>query len=105
MALMILALGLILSLQAVTQARHAAAMAWEIRRAHTLLTHLMESAPRSFDELRGDSDGFAWRVQVQLTGAERPVEVCRRSTTLTNVRSGRTYAAATLETCPPADPA
>ncbi|TAJ28467.1 hypothetical protein [Bosea sp. (in: a-proteobacteria)] len=102
---MILALGLILSLQAVTQARHAAAMAWEVRRAHTLLTHLMESAPRSFDEQQGDSDGFSWRVEVQLTGAERPVEVCRRSTTLTNIRSGRNYSAATLEACPPADPA
>jgi len=98
--MLILSLTLVMSLRTLGQARDAADAAWEVRRAHSLLAHLIEAAPHRYAPSAGESDGFAWTVQTTLTGAERPIEVCRRAVALKNERSGRTFAAATLETCP-----
>jgi len=99
-ALFIMAMALILSLQATAQARRAATQAWEVRRAQTLLAHLAEIGPRSFEDTSGFSDGFAWRIETRTTGGERPIEVCRRKVRIDNVRSHRTYELATLTACP-----
>lgn len=99
-AILILAMALVLSLTALNQARDAADSASEVRRAHVLMAHLIEAAPHRYALSTGFSDDFAWSVATTVTGAERPIEVCRRAVALENGRSGRTYAAATLETCP-----
>lgn len=98
--LLIIALGIVFSLQAGRQAKVAADQAWEVRRAQTLLAQLMETGPRSLEDATGETDAFTWRVETRITGGERPIEVCHRQVTLTNQRSQRTYQAATLETCP-----
>jgi len=99
-AMLILSLTLVMSLRALGPAGDAAEMAWEVRRADSLIAHLIEAAPHRYAPSAGTSDGFAWTVETTITGAERPVEVCRRAVALENALSGRTYAAATLETCP-----
>jgi hypothetical protein len=99
-AMLILSLALVLSLRALGQAREVADVAWEIRRADSLLAYLIEAAPHRYEASGGTSDGFRWTVETAITGAERPVEVCRRAVALKNLKSGRAYAAATLETCP-----
>jgi len=99
-AMLILAVTLITSLGALGQARRAAAVAWEVRRADTLIAHLIEAAPHRYAASAGTSDGFAWLVETTATGADRPVAVCRRAVSLENGRSGRLYRAATLEACP-----
>lgn len=104
-AMLILSLALVLSLRALGQAREVAEVAWEVRRADSLIAHLIEAAPHSYETSTGANDGFRWTVETAITGAERPIEVCRRAVGLTNLRSGRAYAAATLETCPVEPPA
>jgi hypothetical protein len=99
-AMLILSMALVLSLQTLGQARDAVDMAWEVRRAGALADYLLEAAPHRFAPSAGVQDQFSWRVETTLTGAERPVEVCRRAVALENQRTGRRYAAATLETCP-----
>lgn len=99
-AVLILSMTLVLSLRALGQAREAADVAWEVRRAQALLAHLMEAAPHRYAPSAGESDGFTWTVETAITGAERPIEVCRRAVSVHSARSGRDYAAATLETCP-----
>ncbi|WP_340643888.1 hypothetical protein [Phenylobacterium sp.] len=99
-ALMIISMTLIMSFKAMAQAGQTTAAATEVRRAEALLSYLLESTPRGYEVAAGRTDGFAWRVELDATGAERPVEVCRRAASLTSVDSGRTYKAATLETCP-----
>ncbi len=97
---MIISLALAMSYQILQQARQAATVAWEARRADTLLRFLLETSPRSLDVRTGATDGFSWRVQTDSTGAETPIQICRRSAMLHAAGSGRTYQAATLETCP-----
>lgn len=99
-ALLILSSTLIMSFQALQQAGRTANAAGEARRAQTLLVYLLETSPRVLEPREGEVEGFSWRVEMDATGAERPIEVCRRSATLHARTSGRTYAAATLETCP-----
>jgi hypothetical protein len=99
-AMLILALTVVLGLRTLQQARQAADVAWEYRRAQSLLAQLMETAPRRYAESAGLRDGFRWTVETTATGAERPIEVCRRAVDLKNVRSGRTYGVSTLEACP-----
>jgi len=99
-AMLILSMTLVLSLSALGQARDVAEVAWETRRAQSLLSHLIESAPHRFEASAGSSDGFTWAVETTTTGADRPVAVCRRAVTLENRLSGRSYQAATLEACP-----
>jgi len=93
-------MGLLFALQAGQQARAAADQAWEIRRAGTLLEYLLETGPRGFNDTTGTTDAFSWRLETRTTGGERPIEVCHRQVILTNLRSRRSYRAATLETCP-----
>lgn len=99
-AMLILSMAIVLSLDVLQQARAAADAAWEVRRADSLMAHLIEAAPHRYASSAGESDGFRWSVETTVTGAERPVEVCRRAVALRNRTSGRRYAAATLETCP-----
>lgn len=99
-ALMILSVAAILSFRAVETARQAAASAWEVRRAQALLSHLMDTGPRTYTPSAGERDGFRWRLETSITAADRPVEICRRTVSLSHLRTRRTYDAATLETCP-----
>ena len=99
-ALMIITMTLIMSFKAMAQAGQTTAAASEVRRAEALLSYLLETTPRSYEVATGRTDGFSWRVELDATGAERPVEVCRRAASLTAIASGRSYKAATLETCP-----
>ena len=99
-AMLMLALSLGLAQQALGRARDVADVALETRRAQTLLTGLIERGTPSFAVQDGESDGFRWRVETTTTGAERPIEVCRRAVSLENLRTGRAYRAATLEACP-----
>jgi hypothetical protein len=99
-AMLIVAMTLGLSLQAVQQARGAAARAAEVRAACRLLAELMEYGPRDPSPETGARDGFRWRVTMETTGSERPIEVCRRAAELQHAVSGRRYASSTLEVCP-----
>jgi len=104
-AMLILSMTLVLSLTALGKARDVADVAWETRRAQSLLSHLIETAPHSFEPGAGVSDAFTWAVETTTTGADRPVAVCRRAVSLENRLSRRTYQAATLEACPLLTPA
>jgi len=99
-AMLILSTTLVLGLTALGQARQVADAAWEARRAEALVSYLLETAPHTYASTAGNNGAFAWTVETTGTGAERPIEVCRRAVALRAVRSGRTYGAATLETCP-----
>lgn len=99
-AMLILSLTLVMSMRALDRARAAAGAAWEARRADSLIGHLIEAAPHRYASSGGVSDGFAWRVETTITGAERPVAICRRAVSLQSQASGRHFEAATLETCP-----
>ena len=100
MALLILSMALIMSFQALQQAGKVSVAAWEVRRADTLLSYLIQTTPPSFEVKTGQDQGFDWRVETDATGAARPIEICRRSVTLHGLASGRTFAAATLQVCP-----
>lgn len=104
-ALLILAMSVIFSLQATGQADRVVDMAWETRRAQTLLSHLVETAPRNLEDAVGQSDGFSWRVETRVTGAERPIAVCRREVRLESAATRRRFQASTLEVCPVEAPA
>jgi hypothetical protein len=99
-ALMIIALAVVLSLQAVERAHQATAMADEARRARTLILGLLDQGPRTFTPSAGSALGFAWRLETQTTGLDRPIPVCRRAVSLQSRDSGRAFAASTFEACP-----
>jgi hypothetical protein len=99
-ALVIVGLTLSLSLLVADRAIRVARQAQDIRQADALLRDLMVSGPRSFQAAAGVSGPFAWTVETQLTGGDRPIEVCRRLVQLTSSASSRRYWASTLETCP-----
>jgi hypothetical protein len=99
-ALLIIALTIVLSLQAVLQARRSAAMADEIRGAQVLMARLLDSGPRSFSPAAGTTNGFSWRLETAPTGLDRPIALCHRGVTLNSAATGRTFKAGTLETCP-----
>lgn len=98
--MLILAMALILSLQAGRLARSIATQALEIQGAHMLLANLLATGPRSFQDAAGASGDFAWSLQTRVTGAEQPIAICLRKATLNNTRTHRTYGAETMETCP-----
>lgn len=102
-ALLMISLTLVYGLRAVDQAENAAARAEEIRQATRLLSELMATAPRSYAASSGATDRFDWTVVTQITGAERPIEVCRRAIELRDRKSSRAYAASSLEICPESD--
>jgi len=102
-AMLILALTAILSLQALDVTRKAAERTAELRGADALIGALLADGPRRFGAVEGRDAGFGWRLEIQATGADRPIELCRRAVELRSERSGRAYGAVTLETCPPAD--
>lgn len=89
-----------LGFSALYQAHRLAARAEEIRRAETLLTQVLEAAPRSFATSSGVRDGFAWRLDTTMTGTEQFIDVCRRAASVRPTEGARIYRAATLETCP-----
>lgn len=99
-ALLIVALATILSLQAVRSAYQAVATASEYKRAQILIAYVMDTGPRSFTPANGAADGFTWQLVTQATGFERPVAVCRRALSVRAEKSARTYQASTREICP-----
>jgi hypothetical protein len=102
-ALLLVCMSLGFGFQAVQQAMAAARSASEVQRAQLVLTHVMETAPRAVGLANGSMDGFEWTLETHLTGAERPIAVCRRAAAARHAVTGRIYAAETLETCPPTD--
>lgn len=98
--LMIIATVLIEGLGAARNAGQASEMALDLRRAHQLMVHLMETAPDQLGDQSGMSEGFAWRVQTAITGGERPIEICRRSVELRREKTSRHYQMASLQSCP-----
>ncbi|WP_310542642.1 hypothetical protein [Phenylobacterium sp.] len=104
-ALMLLSTAIIMSLIVMEQARRVTVLATEVRRAQSLMTMLLETPPEALEDLSGQATGFTWRLQTRPTGAERPIEICRRSVDLVSASGGRAYQAATQVTCPAADPA
>jgi hypothetical protein len=99
-ALLILALSAILSLQAIRVAYQAAAAALENKRAQILLSYVMDYGPRSLTPSSGSTDGFVWRVATQPLAFAQPISICRRAVTLLAQESGRSFAASTREVCP-----
>ena len=100
-AMLILALSLGLSLQAVQHAEQAADQAQEIRQADSLLNTLMTDGPAVRGPLAGVDRGFAWALDTEPTGADRPIELCRRAVQVTSQATGRMFRTASLQTCPP----
>jgi hypothetical protein len=99
-ALLIIALATVLSLQAVERAHSAATAADEYKTAQIVITDIMEGGPRSFTVATGNARGFSWRLVTEVTGSQHPIAICRRALTLQASRSGRTFQASTNETCP-----
>jgi hypothetical protein len=99
-ALTIISGALVGSYQVLQQARAISDTASEARRAEARLRSLLEATPRDMTVRSGDDEGFRWRMVTEVTGADRPIAVCRRAATLVSDTSGRAYSAATLETCP-----
>lgn len=100
-ALLIFAMTMILSLRAMEQARRSADIALEVRTADGLLKDLMQESPDDLAPSQGSADGFDWTLVTEITGAERPIAVCRRAARLINQASGRKYQASSFITCPP----
>lgn len=99
-ALLVLSVSLVLSLRALAQARETTELAWELRRAEARLSHLLDAVPRRLAASAGEGGGFGWSLEMQPVGAEQPISLCRRAATITSAESGRTFTAATRETCP-----
>ena len=99
-ALLILALTITLSLAVLQQARRVAERGSDVQTARNLIDELMAFGPRSFIPSSGAASGFAWRLETQVTGPERPIAVCRRAVDLTHVSSGKQYSAAPFTVCP-----
>lgn len=99
-ALMILSVTVVLGLVALQQTVGVSEAAWEARQAHTLIRHVMNTGPRDLGGAAGEAQGFSWRLETQLTGADRPIPICRRAVSLVAADSGRGYKAATLTPCP-----
>jgi hypothetical protein len=102
-ALLMLSLAVIFSLRAMQQGEKAADLAHELQAANVLTEALMQDGPRRFGAATGWSRGFAWTLETQATGAERPIELCRRFLVLRSEASSRRYWAASTETCPLAE--
>jgi hypothetical protein len=102
-ALLIISLSTVLSLRAIEVARRVAATAEEVRGANVLLGELLDTGPRVLTVSSGATNGFAWTIETQPAGSERPVAECRRLVTVTNVTTARRYSTSTLEACPPED--
>ena len=103
-ALMIIAGSIVFSLEALHSARKSADRAIERRSAAGLLTQLLQASPDRFEGQAGRNEDFSWSTTLGATGGERPIEVCRHAVTLTGERSGRTFTASTLTTCPSVQP-
>lgn len=103
-ALLIISLATILSLQAVRVAHQAASTAREYSRANVLLAYILDAGPRSFAPTTGVTDGFSWQLVTQTTGFDRPIAVCRRALTMRANGTGRAFQASTLEACPAESP-
>jgi hypothetical protein len=99
-ALLIIVMTIVMSLAVADRAKQAARVSQDIRQANALLRDLLVSGPRTFQTVTGSTGPFSWTIQTQVTGADRPIEVCRRLVQMTSSVSARQYAVSTLETCP-----
>ena len=98
--LMILAITLVLSFNALTVARDLAASAAEARRAGSLLSFLMESAPGVPGAAAGRAEAFDWRVETAPSGATvGAATLCRRTAQVTARASRRAYSMSALALC------
>jgi hypothetical protein len=102
-ALTIFATTIALVLQNASTARRLAEAASETRQAAALGQYLLETTIKTPGLSSGRSAGFLWKVNVVATPAAglAQVELCKRSASLTAASSGRRYALATAEICPP----
>jgi hypothetical protein len=100
-ALLILSLTIILSLEAFQVAARTARMAAEAEAARTLLARLIDGEPKDLSGSAGTTTGFAWTVRTEPTASNALIDVCRRAANLVARRSGRHYGTVTLVTCPP----
>jgi hypothetical protein len=103
-ALLIVALTVILSLTVAERAGRAAQLAQDTRQADSLLRDLLVSGPRSLQMVSGVTGGYQWSIETQITGADRPIEVCRRFVQIASPAPVRRYWASTMEPCPIASP-
>jgi hypothetical protein len=102
-ALTILSATITLSLQALDTARRVADLAAETHHADVFLRRLLDAPVSSFGLISGRSDRFDWRMSViaQTAASGANPSLCRRAIALTSIKSGRSYAAATIAACPP----
>jgi Tfp pilus assembly protein PilV len=102
-ALLILSVTIVFSLEAVQTAKRAATAAEETRRATALLRYLVDSAPDAVSQQSGRANGFGWRVDVRA-GAPSGVPmavVCEQTADLVSEKTGRRFRLATAVICPP----
>jgi hypothetical protein len=100
MAMLLLSLSLSFGLAAYGQARRAADAALEIDRARGLIDDLLAGDADRLGAESGVSGRFSWTRDLQKTASGGLVEICRRSVSVVNARTGRRYAMARLQACP-----
>jgi hypothetical protein len=103
-ALTVLALTISLSLQSLETARRLAARTVEIRQASALLQYLVDAGAREPGDRTGVQDRLRWRlvVAVEPDNSQAPaLKLCRRTATVTDAGSRRTYRLESLEFCTP----
>lgn len=100
-ALLVLAMALIFSINAFRVSRAMADQATELRQAQVLITEILEAGPRTLQDTNGVAAGFAWQLQMRPTGSEAAIPTCHRQVTLSGLHTHHAFLGATLETCPP----
>jgi hypothetical protein len=98
--LMILTVTIVLSFNALTVAHDLTSSANEARRASSLLSFLVESAPGTPGSADGRAAAFDWRVQTEPTGVGVGGAMrCLRKAQVTARASHRRYAMSALAIC------
>lgn len=98
--LMILTVTIVLSLNALTVARDLTESANEARRAGSLLSFLVESAPGTPGAADGRAAAFDWRVRTEPTGVGVGGAIrCLRKAEVTARASHRLYAMSAMTIC------
>ena len=101
-ALMILAVTIVLSLEAAATAGRAARAALETRQASETLRQALQLSPPTPGVASGSTSLFAWRVDTRSSGAVSnlaALRLCDRSASATSIRSRHRFSLATTEPC------
>ena len=79
---------------------HAAA---ETRQAEGELRYLLAAAPRGLAERSGQGPRFHWEVATRaaMQSRQRSIRLCERRAVVRSLATGRRYAMASDEACPP----